>query len=50
VFVNSSLQTSVPDGIFGEKLWLATELDISTGAPPTAIALTVRFDATRKGA
>jgi hypothetical protein len=46
--VNSSDQTSVPEAILGEKVFVATLLLVSPEA--TAIALTVRFEATRKGA
>jgi hypothetical protein len=46
--VNSSLQTSVPDAMFGLKLCEATVLFEYPDA--AARALTVRFDETRKGA
>jgi hypothetical protein len=48
VEVNSSLHTSVPEGILGAKVWLVTELGVSAEA--VAMALTVTFDAMRKGA
>ena len=47
VEVNSSLQTKVFDAMLGEKVSVVTVLD---NPAETAIALTVRFDATRNGA
>jgi hypothetical protein len=49
--VNSSLQTSVPEGMLSVNVWLVTVLTVSKlDEPAMAIALMVRFDATRKGA
>ena len=45
---NSSDQTRVPEGMLGAKAWLATVLAVSPAA--VAIALMVRFEATRNGA
>jgi len=45
--VNSSLHTSVPGWMLGVKVWLAAVLEVPAAM---AIALTVRFEATRKGA
>jgi hypothetical protein len=45
---NSSLHTNVPEAMFREKVCVATELLSSGGA--VARALTVRLEATRKGA
>jgi hypothetical protein len=47
LLANSSLQTNVPEAMLGVKLWLVTVL---VDPAATAIALTVRFDATRNGA
>ena len=48
VLVNSSDQTSVPETMFGVKLWLATLLAVYPAA--VAMALTVMLLATRNGA
>jgi hypothetical protein len=47
-FANSSDHTSVPDGMFTANAWLVTLLAESPAV--CAIALTVRFEATRNGA
>jgi hypothetical protein len=47
-FENSSLHTRAPEGMLGAKFCEATPLFESPGA--SAMALTVRLDATRNGA
>ena len=49
MLVNSSLQTSVPEAMLGEKAWVATVL-LRVPGGAAAIAFRVRFDETRKGA
>ncbi len=46
-FENSSLQTSVPEAMFGDQVCMATSL---LPAEVIASALTVVFEASRKGA
>jgi hypothetical protein len=48
VLANSSLHTSVPDAMLGAKAFVVTLLVVSPEA--AAMALTVRFEATKNGA